>query len=169
MNGEQAYQFALANAVRDEDGNADEKALVDIVAHVIDFDPEKERLGLAQRIVSARKKPGQTTPAGKVCLPGMDAYAYEPNRLIADGSGNVIENWRATEKHKKAEAARSRMALERASERAEQDRVEAEVIAEWATSEQEKGRDPHELIWGTCVRESGLLDGDDATAVGQAR
>lgn len=160
MNGEQAYQFALANSARDAEGNADEKALVEIVAHVVDFDPEKERLGLAQRIVSSRKKPGQTVPKGKVCLPGMEAYAYEPDRLIADGEGNVIENWRATEKHKKAEAARSRMALERAEERADQDRTEAELIAEWTSVEQEKGRDPHELVWGTCVRESGLLDGE---------
>jgi hypothetical protein len=161
MNGEQAYRFALANAVRDADGNVDEKSLVDIVAHAIDFDPDKERLGLAQRVVSSRKRPGQTSAAGKVCLPGLEPYGYEPDRLIADGNGNVIENWRATEKHKRAEAARSRMAWERASERAAQDRVEAELIAEWATAEQEKGRDPHELIWGTCVRESGLLDGED--------
>lgn len=164
MNGEQAYRFALANAARDAEGKADEKALVDIVAHVIDFDPEKERLGLAQRIVSSRKRPGQTVPAGKVCLPGLETYAYEPDRLISDGAGSVIENWRATVDHKKAEAARSRMAYERASERAEQDRAEADLIAEWSNAEREKGRDPHELIWGTCVRESGLLDGEDVAA-----
>lgn len=162
MNGEQAYRFALANAPRDAGGNVDEKALVEIVAHAVDFDEDKERLGLAQRIVSSRKRPGQTAPVGKVCLPGLETYAWEPDRLIADGKGNVIENWRATVDHKKAEAARSRMAVERANERAHQDRVEAELIGEWSAAEQEQGRDPHELIWGTCVRESGLLDGEDA-------
>jgi hypothetical protein len=164
VNGDQAYRFGLANAARDADGNVDEKSLVEIVAHAIDFDPEKERLGLAQRIVSSRKRPGQTAPAGKVCLPGLEEYAYEPDRLIADGAGNLIENWRATEKHKKAEAARSGMALERASERAEQDRAEAALIAEWTNAEQARGRDPHELIWGTCVRETGLLDGAGGAA-----
>lgn len=157
MNGEQAYQFALANAARDDAGNVDEKSLVEIVAHAVDFDEEKERLGLAQRIVSSRKRPGQTVPAGKVCIPGLEPYAFEPDRLIADGNGNVIENWRAAVDHKKAEAARSRMALERAVERAEQDRTEAELIADWTAAENEKGRDPHELIWGTCLRESGVL------------
>lgn len=160
MNGEQAYRFGLANCARDAAGNVDEKSLVEIVARAVDFDEDKERLGVAQRIVSARKKPGMTVPSGKVCLPGLEAYAYEPDRLIADGSGNVIENWRATEKHKKAEAARSRMALERAGDRAAQDEAEAELIAQWSAVEAGKGRDPHELIWGTCVRESGLLDGD---------
>jgi hypothetical protein len=164
VNGEQAYRFGLANAARDTDGNVVEKSLVEIVAHAIDFDPEKERLGLAQRIVSSRKRPGQTAPAGKVCLPGLESHEYEPDRLIADGAGNVIENWRATAKHKKAEAARSLMAYERASERAEQDRVEADLITEWTNTEQANGRDPHELIWGTCVRETGLLDGAGGAA-----
>ena len=162
MNNDQAYRFALANCARDAAGNVDEKSLVEIVARAVDFDEDKERLGVAQRIVSARKKPGTTAPAGKVCLPGLESYAWEPDRLIADGQGNVIENWRATEKHKRAEAARSRMALDRAAERAAQDKAEAEVIAEWTAAEQEKGRDPHELVWGTCVQESGLLDGGAA-------
>lgn len=164
MNGEQAYRFALANAARDADGNVVEKSLVEIVAHAIDFDPDKERLGLAQRIVSSRKKPGQTAPAGKVCLPGLEAYAWEPDRLISDGAGNLIENWRANVDHKRAEAARSRMAYERAVERAEQDRAEARLITEWSAAEHAKGRDPHELIWGTCIRESGLLDGEDVAS-----
>lgn len=159
MNGEQAYRFALANCQRDAAGNVDEKSLVDIVAHAIDFDEEKERHGLAQRIVSARKRPGNTAPAGKMCIPGLEEYEYEPDRLIADGEGNVIENWRATVKHKRAEAVRSGLAAERALERAAQDEAEADLIGEWANGENQKGRDPHELIWGTCVRESGLLDG----------
>lgn len=162
MNGEQAYRFALANAQRDAAGNVDEKALVDIVAHAIDFDEDKERHGLAQRIVSARKKPGMTSPAGKVCIPGLEEYAYEPDRLIADGEGNVIENSRATAKHKRAEALRSGLAAERAVERAAQDQAEADLIGEWSAAEQETGRDPHELVWGTCVRESGLIDGEAA-------
>lgn len=160
MNNDQAYRFGLMNCARDAAGNVDEKSLVEIVSRAVDFDEEKERLGVAQRIVSARKKPGMTAPAGKVCLPGLESYAYEPDRLIADGEGNVIENWRATEKHKKAEAFRSQLAMERAQDRAAQDEAEAHLIAEWATAERERGRDPHELIWGTCVRESGLLDGE---------
>jgi hypothetical protein len=163
VNGEQAYRFGLANAARDAGGNVDEKSLVEIVARAVDFDEDKERLGLAQRIVSARKKPGMTSPAGKVCLPGMEAYGYEPDRLIADGEGNVIENWRATEKHKRAEAFRSQLAMERARDRAVQDQAEAELISEWSAAEVEKGRDPHQLIWENCVREQGLLeDGRDA-------
>lgn len=162
MNGEQAYKFGLANARRDAAGNVDEKDLVEIVARAVDFDEDKERLGLAQRIVSRRKRPGQTEAAGKVCLPGLEEYAYEPDRLIADGHGNVIENSRATVAHKRAEAVRSSLAAERAEERHQQDQAEADELAEWVKAEQAKGRDPHELTWGACVRERGFLAGEES-------
>ena len=113
MNGEQAYRFALANAERNTDGSIVEKSLVEIVAHAIDFDADKERLGLAQRVVSARKRTGQTAPAGKVALPGLSVYEYEPHRLIADDKGNVVENEQARAAHKQAEARRSEEALDR--------------------------------------------------------
>jgi hypothetical protein len=160
VNGEQAYQFALANAQRNEDGSIVEKSLVDIVAHAIDFDADKERLGLAQRVVSARKRPGQTAPAGKVALPGLAVYEFEPHRLIADADGNVVENERATPMHKRAEARRSEEALDRSRQRAHQDAAEAELISEWAADQSAAGRDPRELVWGVCVRESGLLAED---------
>lgn len=162
MNGESAYRFALANALRNVDGTIVESSLVEIVAHAIDFDADKERRGLAQRIVSARKRPGLTAPAGKVTLPGLGLREYEPNRLVADDSGGVIENSRATVKHKQAEARRSALNADRAVERAEQDRAEAELIDAWAKEQQRAGRDERELTFGTCLFESGLLDGSDA-------
>lgn len=157
MNGEAAYRFGLANAARNTDGTIVEKSLVDIVAHAIDFDPEKERLGLAQRIVSRRKKPGQTAPAGKVTLPGLGLREYEPERLVADDDGNLIENSRATVQHKRAEARRSATNYDRAKERADQDQAEAELIDAWAAEQRAAGRDPRELTFGACLSELGLL------------
>lgn len=160
MNGEQAYRFGLANARRNSDGTIVEESLVDIVAHAIDFDPEKERLGLAQRIVSRRKKPGMTAPAGKVALPGLGLREYEPERLVADDDGNLIENSKATARHKRAEARRSAANADRANERAEQDKAEADLIDAWTHDQQAAGRDPRELTFGACVAELGLLDGE---------
>lgn len=157
MNGEHAYRFGLANARRNPDGTIIESSLVDIVAHAIDFDPDKERLGLAQRIVSRRKKPGQTAPAGKVTLPGLGLREYEPDRLVADDDGNLIENSRATVQHKKAEARRSSANADRANERADQDRSEAALIETWAAEQQRAGRDERELTFGACLDELGLV------------
>jgi len=164
VNGEAAYRFGLANADRNPDGTIIEKSLVDIVAHAIDFDAEQQRLGLAQRIVSRRKKPGMTAPAGKVTLPGLGLREYEPERLVADDDGNLIENSRATVKYKKAEARRSASNADRANERAEQDRAEAELLDDWAKGQQQSGRDERELTFGACVTELGLLSDEDVTA-----
>ena len=158
MNGEAAYRFGLANADRNPDGTIVEKSLVEIVAHAIDFDAEQQRLGLAQRIVSRRKKPGMTAPAGKVTLPGLGLREYEPERLVADDDGNLIENAKATRQHKRAEARRSAANADRATERAEQDKAEADLIEAWAAEQQQSGRDPRELVFGACVVELGLLD-----------
>lgn len=163
MNGTQAFAFALKNAPRNEDGQAVEQSLVDIVERVIDFDPAEERRKKAQRIVSARKRPGQTAPAGKVMLPGLGTFEYEPDRLVADDDGNVIENSRALARHKRAEARRSALNADRAVERAEQDRAEASLFEAWTVEQHRAGRSPAELTFGVYLAESGLLDGSDAT------
>jgi hypothetical protein len=164
VNGEAAFRFGLANADRNTDGTIVEKSLVEIVARAIDFDPEEQRLGLARRVVSARKKPGMTAPAGKVALPGLGLREYEPERLVADDGGNLIENSRATVQHKKAEARRSASNADRAVERAEQDQAEAELIDAWAKEQRQAGRDERELVFGACVSELGLLDDGEAQA-----
>ncbi|GGN40330.1 hypothetical protein FHR83_007062 [Actinoplanes campanulatus] len=162
MNGTQAYRFALANAPRNDDGQAVEKSLVDIVERVIDFDPAEERRKKAQRVVSARKRPGQTAPAGKVALPGLGLFEYEPDRLVADDQGNVIENSRALARHKRAEARRSATNADRAQERAVQDQVEAELMEAWSAAQQKAGRAPGELTFGVYLAETGLLADDAA-------
>jgi hypothetical protein len=158
VNGEQAYRFALANAPRNPDGGVSEEYLVETVAHVIDFDPEKERRGLAQRIVSRRKRPGQTDPAGKVCIPGLEAYEFEPDRLIADEDGNVVENSRALIAHKRAEARRAGLAADRAAERLLREQGEADAFGEWTAAEVAKGRDQRTLTFGEYLREGGFLE-----------
>lgn len=158
MNGEQAYRFALANAPRNTDGSVPEEALVEIVARAIDFDADKERLGLAQRVVSRRKRPGQTEPAGKVCIPGLESYQFEPDRLVADENGNVVENARALVAHKKAEARRAELAAERASDRLRQERGEADAFGDWSAAESAKGRDPRALTFEAFLREQGYLE-----------
>jgi hypothetical protein len=157
VNGDQAYRFAYANARRNNDGTIVEEHLVELVAHAVDFDPEKERLGLAQRIVSRRKRPGQTAPEGKLAIPGMEPHLFEPHRLLADDAGNVVENQYAREAHKAAEARRAQLAVDAAEERVRLARFEAELIRDWTAAEQAKGRDPLALVWGACVRETGLL------------
>ena len=105
-----------------------------------------------------------TAPAGKVALPGLGIREYEPLRLVADDEGNLIENRWATPRHKRAEARRSAVNADKAQERAEQDKAEADLIEAWAAQQQQAGRDPRELVFGVCVVELGLFESDEEPA-----
>lgn len=157
MNGERAYELAYKYAQHTTDGAVVEDSLVKLVAQLVDFDVDEQKLNLARRIVARRKRPGQTPGDGVLAIPGLEKFAYEPHRLIADDAGNVIENQHAKTVHKAAEARRAREAAKSADERAELAAREAAYLDEWTEAQKREGRDPAALVWGACVREAGLL------------
>lgn len=156
MNNRDAYKFAYENARRNPDGSVVEEDLVSLVKAAVDFDVEAAKLGLAQRIVAARKRPGATAPEGAVVFPGMELYSYEPHRLLADDRGNVIENGHARVKFKAAEAKRAQGDAQRAVDRASREQNEAGHFAVWAADQLAQGRPQGEVTWDNCVRETGL-------------
>lgn len=155
MKGQQAYEHAYAHADTTPDGGRAYGSMLELVAAAIDFDPETERIGKARRIIASRMKPGGTRAEGTVVLPGLETYGYEPHRLIADDEGSVIENRHATVRHKQAEADRAEKALDRAQTRADRERWEADIFQPWAESELAAGRNPAEITWDNCLRETG--------------
>lgn len=161
MKNDEAYAYAWEHAARNPDGSVVESSLVELLAASIDFDEGKERLGHAQRIVARRKRPGQTAPDGAIVFPGMEHYPYEPDRLLADDDGNLVENALARMKYKAAEAKRSQEAVQRAVDRAKRDQQEAGHFATWIDEQYAAGRDPREITWDTCVRETGLWKDED--------
>lgn len=156
MKSDAAYAHAWQNCDRNPDGSVVEDSLVALLADAIDFDEAKERRGHAQRMVARRKRPGQTAPEGVVVFPGMEHYAYEPQRLLADDAGNLIENQSARIKFKAAEAKRAQDDAQKATSRAVREQNEAGYFATWADDQYAAGRDPREITWDTCVRETGL-------------
>lgn len=156
MRTDDAYAYAWQHAARNEDGSVVESSLVDLLASNIDFDEAKERRGHAQRIVARRKRPGQTAAEGAVCFDGMELYPYEPDRLLADEKGNLIENRRAGIRFKAAEAARAQDGAKKALDRATREQREHAHFSVWLAEQYAAGRDPSEITWDTCVRETGL-------------
>jgi hypothetical protein len=156
VNSEEAYTYAWEHAKQNPDGSRVETSIVELLADHLPFDAAKAKLGRAQRVLANRKRTGQTAPDGVVVFPGMEHYAYEPHRVIADAEGNLIENERATERFKDAEASRAKVDSLRAAARAERERNEAQHFAAWAVKEMANGRHPREIVWDTCVRETGL-------------
>lgn len=156
MNTSDAYEYAWRHASRNPDGSIIEGNLVRLVAEHIDYDVDRAKLGLAQRIVARRKRPGQTASDGQVCFPGMELYGYEPQRLLADDAGNVIENKHARVKFKAAEAKRAQQDVVQAADRAAREQNELGHFSVWAADELAAGRPQSEVTWDTCVRETGL-------------
>lgn len=156
MKAADAYDFAWTNARRNPDGSVIESSVVDILADSIDFDADEARRGKAQRILARRKRPGQTAPEGAVVFPDMEHYAYEPRRVLADDKGNVIENADASIRFKTAEARRAQQGAQAASARATREQNEAGWFAEWAAEQLAGGRNPKEVTWDNCLRETGL-------------
>lgn len=162
MNNKDAYEFAWTHAARNEDGSVVEESLVDLIVAAVDFDVDKAKRGLAQRILARRKRPGQTAPEGAVVFNGMEHYAYEPHRLLSDDKGNVIENAEAVIQFKTAEARRAQADAQAAAARASREQNEAGHFAVWTAEQYAKGRDKSEITWDTCVRETGLWKDVDA-------
>jgi hypothetical protein len=157
MRSDDAYRWAWEHADRNPDGSVVESSLVALVAMKVDFDADEAKRGLAQRIVARRKRPGSTAAAGSVVFPGMEHYAYEPDRLIAASDGNVVPNSQARLKHKMAQANRAAGDAEKANARQIRDQREANHFAAWLEEQYAAGRDPREITWDTCVRETGLF------------
>ena len=67
----------------------------------------------------------------------------------------MIENQHATLRFKQAEADRAEAALDRAQARADRERWEVDIFRPWAESELAAGRDPSEITWANCLRETG--------------
>jgi hypothetical protein len=156
VSEQEAVEKALAELPRNADGSIDEKDLIDRVAELLDFDEDTERHAKAVRAVARRRRPGSSEPDGQIALPGLEPYAYEPARLIADNEGRVIEQAQARPAYKAAEASRAENNARRARLWADRKTMEHRDYAQWTIEQLEAGRDPREITYDAFVREAGI-------------
>lgn len=166
MNGADAFEYALLNANRDPDGAVDEEQLIAIVKAFLDFDVDAERDKAARRIVARRRRPGQTPADGQLVLDGLDAYAYEPTRLVADDKGRLIENAKASPDFKAAEDRRAQEDIKRALLRGDRAHREYVEFAQWALEQLSAGRPREQITWENCIAERHLWKEGDAPVEG---
>jgi hypothetical protein len=90
-------------------------------------------------------------------LPGFnEAWDYEPDRLVSDDQGNIIEQSRALPEFKAAETARAEKNVERAVEQLRRKSAENAEFQKWALAQALAGRPALDLTWGNCIRENAL-------------
>jgi hypothetical protein len=150
---------AKANTSRNEASIMVEEELTANLAAIVPFDVEQERLNKARAIIARSKRPGSTKPDGQLMLPGFNQpYDYEPDRLVSDDSGNIIENHRAPPRFKSAEVSRAQENVERAVEQLRRKSAENTHFQAWALDQALLGRPALDLTWGNCVAETSLRD-----------
>lgn len=152
---------------RNPDGSIVEIELRQAVARIVreKLDPDKMAERQAAAIIeSCTKQDGEDDEEGdgsaalQLELFG-ESYSYNPQRLIKDSHGNIIEEDRATLAFVLAELARSSDHMRRATMWNSRKARKAEHFQRWMQQEMAKGRSSLELTWGNCARETGILRG----------
>jgi hypothetical protein len=160
----ETYKDLLAKAKtlikRQRDGRFKEPDLIAALKTLITIDVEEELDRRAKAIIDTETKPGSTKPTGQLRLPTLEFYDYEPDRLIRNDNGDMIEQDRAPVDFKFAESARAAKHVREAIEWDERKRKETEMFAAWVIEQQTNGR-TKKLTFGDFIRESGLFQSFD--------
>jgi len=162
MRDDQAYENAITAVERNEDGGVDDKALIDEVASLVDFDAAKERYSKAKRIVDKHRRPGSSDSDGQLAIPGLEPFAYEPKRLVSDGDGHSIEQAKARPHYVMAEAQRAQKNARHALEHADRKQRLANEFSLWAMRQLAKRRRAADITFDIFVRESGTWSAESA-------
>lgn len=156
MKADALIQKALEDVARLRDGGAKEEDLIAILAAAIHINVPEEKQRRAKEMIDRRTKPKSTEPSGQLCFVGMDPYPYEPDRLIRDDEGRIIEQKRAAPPYKRAEAKRANKHLEEAAFWAKIKNEEDGQFAQWAYQQIKKGRKQRDIVWGNFIIETGI-------------
>lgn len=160
MNNNDALEHALEHAPRDDDGNVDADVLAKLVADALDEpDAEQIKLDSAKRLIRRRQAPGATVADGQLMM--FDVYPYEPQRLVADDHGHVIEQDLAKPAAKQAEARRAQRNAENVQRHARRKVEEASRFSDWMGEELRAGAPWPSITFGRFVRESAVWSSDE--------
>ncbi len=144
----------LANIKRMRDGGVDEQTLIETLAKAITIDVAEEKMRRAKELINRQTKPNSTEAFGQIELPGIVVpYDYEPDRLIRDDLGKIIEQHRATPPYKRAEAQRASKHAEEAAFHSRIKNEEAGQFSQWAIDQIRSGR-KQGITWKNFINET---------------
>lgn len=147
---------AMDRAPLRDDGGVDEKVVLDILATEVPFDEISARRDVAKKILKDVQKPGRTTPDGQLALPGFDAFAWEPDRVISDSKGHLVKQVEARPEYKSAEADRARKNARQVNAWNDRKQAENNAFAQWGFEQIARFQRPvNEITFGNFIREVG--------------
>jgi hypothetical protein len=101
---------------RREDQAFNEAELLKILANLLDSNRGAERRRQAENIIDHHCRHGSTCAHGTLRFPGLEPFPYEPDRLVRDGEGHIVELSEATLPFVIADAKRAETEAEEAAE-----------------------------------------------------
>lgn len=158
---QQLVETARSGLTKRPDGSVSEKELRTALALLLPPpDPTAEAQKRAQQIIdSLSKQVGEDADeivSTQLNLFG-DSYGHDLKRLVKDLDGNIIEHGAATLKFAEAELTRSSQHTARVTNWNTRKGQQVIHFKAWTDAQLARGRDPKQLTWGNCVRETGVL------------
>lgn len=139
------------------DGSYDEKQLTATLVSLLpepDIDSIKERE--AKEILDQEAKAGNTPSSGQMVFEGFPPRDYEPERMIRDDDGHIIENRHSTPHFKGAHLRRSQKKHAEHGAQLDFDTAEYMAFTEWRSEQLFLGR-RERLEFQDFLEESGRL------------
>lgn len=152
VSGHDIVRKGMADLQRNPDDVVDGDELLDYVAERIEFDVDAERRRKALKYIANERKHGSTEPDGVLHFDGIDPYDYEPDRLVMDETGGLVENSRARPAAKSAEARRSMAKATEQMAQAQRRQAESSNYSDWYIVQIKAGTRPEDLAFGTFKR-----------------
>jgi hypothetical protein len=158
MNQKEALEAAIAAAARNEDGQFDAEIVAKEAAFLMD-DPDIEEIKIQKMKLALRGRtsPGQTEANGQL----FSTYPYEPDRLVADDHGNMVEQSLSKPGAKQAEARRAMRNAVNVTLRAQRKNEETSLYSEWATNQVRSGAEWATVTFDRFVRGEGHWTADE--------
>jgi hypothetical protein len=158
---------AKANLARNADDNTfSENDLDAEIDRIMDFEIPAERRNKVKRIRRDAERPGKTQAVGQLLLPGFAPTPYEPDQLLPDGNGRVVEKDLATAHYIDVQLQKAENNFSKQTNAIRRKRAEADAFTTWSTEQLLAGRPNNETTFGNWAHETGHwnpdpVDGDD--------
>jgi hypothetical protein len=168
----QIIDQAKRRCKRKENDAFSESDLQREVASIIraDLDLDTEAYRRAAKIIEQETKQigeddeDDDNPAQlKLSIAG-EKYSYDPERLVKNNTGDIIEWDRAPLSFLMADLSRSSVNLSRVTKWNNRKVQQVTLFQTWIEEQRAKGRKEVELTWGNCVRATGMLDAGKAAS-----
>jgi hypothetical protein len=153
MRDHEAIAQAIEEAPKDIYGAFDEKWVLDRATELIVVNRAKEARRMAKAALNKCKRPGSNKSDGQLSLFG-DEWPYEPDQILADDDGHLIQKRNAVPQYTDATYRRHQVNLEKQLVWVRRSGAEHNGYTTWIIEQMATGRPLVELQFDVWIKEA---------------